>query len=409
MRFVQKRIIYAGANRIARCGVSALAAIGTSGCLFLCSCGHSDPTAAAEAASSTTNAAQGEASIELTTNQLSAIQIQPVGTYLFPEDKEAVGTIDFDENRSVQVFPPYQGKLMTTFVAMGDEVEKGQPLYTIDSPDLIQAESALITAAATLDLTSKELARVKDLYGTNGISQRELEQATSDQQAAEGALKAAHDALRVFGKMDSEIDLVAKSRRIDRALVVRSPITGQVTAMNAPPGLLVQPGTGSAPFSVADLGTKWMLANVIESDSPLYRVGQPVQVKVLAYADRVFKGTIAKVYPIVDPNTHRFTVRSEIKDPKDELRPGMLANFTIQVRAPVESVAIPAEGVVRNGDGTMASWVTTDRHRFSERLVKIGLERDGRYEVLDGLHKGELAVTDGAVFLSNLLEAPPTD
>jgi membrane fusion protein, heavy metal efflux system len=83
---------------------------------------------------------------------------------------------------------------------LGDEVQKGQPLYTIDSPDLIQAESTLIGAAATFDLTSKELARAKGLYGTNGVSEREMEQATSDQQTAEGALKAARDAVRVFGK-----------------------------------------------------------------------------------------------------------------------------------------------------------------------------------------------------------------
>ena len=100
----------------------------------------------------------------------------------------------------MQVFPPYQGKIIRTFVELGDEVTKGQPLYTIDSPDLIQAESTLIGAAATFDLTSKELARAKDLYGTNGVSEREMEQATSDQQTAEGALKAARDAVRVFGK-----------------------------------------------------------------------------------------------------------------------------------------------------------------------------------------------------------------
>jgi len=65
--------------------------------------------------------------------------------------------------------------------------------------------------------------------------------------------------------------------------------------------------------------------------------------------------------------------------------------------------------VVRNGDGTMAAWVTGDHHRFTQRIIKLGLERDGRYEVLEGLRLGEIAVTDGAVFLSNLLEAPPAD
>ena len=199
------------------------------------------------------------------------------------------------------------------------------------------------------------------------------------------------------------------TRQIDPALVVPSPLTGRITARNAQPGLLVQPGNVPAPYSVADLSTKWMVANVTESDSPLFHVGQPVEAKVMAYPGRVFTGKISKIYAMVDPNTHRVTVRSEIADPNHELRPGMLANFVIRVQDPVESVAVAMTGVVREGDGTMAAWVTTDRHCFSERIVKLGLQRDGRYQVLEGLQRGELVVADGAVFLSNMLHAPPTD
>jgi cobalt-zinc-cadmium efflux system membrane fusion protein len=355
------------------------------------------------------NAAPSEATVDLEPSQTNAIQIESLGTYLFPVEKEAVGNIDFVDDLSVQVFPTYQGKILKTLVELGDDVQKGQPLYTIDSPDLIQAESTLIGAAAAYDLYRKELVRAKDLYGTNGVAQRELEQATSDEQTAEGALKAARDAVRVFGKTEPEIDQVVATRKIDPALVVSSPVTGQVTLMNAPPGLLVQPGTAPAPYTVADISIKWMLANVTESDSPLYQVGQSVEVKVMAYPGRVFKGTISKIYAIVDPNTHRVTVRSEIADPTHELRPGMLANFAIRVQDPVESVAIPMNGVVRNSDGTFAAWVTTDRHRFIQRIIKIGLQKDNQDQVLEGLQRGELAVTDGAIFLSNILYAPPTD
>jgi membrane fusion protein, heavy metal efflux system len=310
----------------------------------------------------------------------------------------------------VQVFTPYQGKIIAALAQLGDEVQKGQPLYTIDSPDLVQAESTLIGAAATLDLTSKELERARKLYeSVKAVAQRELEQAISDQQTAEGALKAERDAVRVFGKTEEEIDQMVKSRKIDPALVVRSPIAGRITARDAQPGLLVQPGSSPAPYSVADISTKWMLANVTESDSPLIKVGQPVEAAVMAYPGRVFGGKISKLGAIVDPNTHRVMVRCDIADPKDELRPGMLAGFVIRVQAPVESVAIPVNGVVRNGDGTMAAWVTTDRHHFLQRIIKFGLQRDGQYQVLEGLQRGELTVTDGAIFLNNMLEAPPSD
>jgi cobalt-zinc-cadmium efflux system membrane fusion protein len=347
--------------------------------------------------------------IELSASQIGAIKIAPVGTYLFPVEKDAVGNISFADDLSVHVFPPYQGKIIQSLVELGDQVQKGQSLYTIDSPDLIQAESTLIGAAATLDLTNKELARARDLRGANGVSEREVEQATSDEQTAEGALKAARDAVRVFGKSESEIDEIIAARTMDPALVVHSPISGQVTSFDGPPGLFVQPGNPPAPYTVANVSIKWMLADVAESDIPALHVGEPVAVKVMAYGDHVFQGKISKIYASVDPATHRATIRSEVRDPGNELRPGMLANFVIRVRNPVESTAVPANSIVREGDGTMTAWVTTDRRRFSQRVVRTGLRADGQVQILDGLRPGELVVSDGAVFVSNMLEAPPTD
>jgi membrane fusion protein, heavy metal efflux system len=349
------------------------------------------------------------ANLELTPSQLSTIKIAPVGTFEFPVDKETVGSISFADDRSVQVFPSYQGKIIRCLAELGDQVKKGQPLYTIESPDLIQAESNLIGAAATLDLTSKELQRAKELDGNSGVSQREYEQAVSDQQTAEGALKAARDAVRVFGKTDTEMDQMIASRKIDPALVVLSPISGEVTGFEGPPGFLVQPGNPPAPFTVTNVSIKWMLADVIESDISLFHLEQPVEVKVMAYPDRVFRGKISKIYASVDPDTHRATLRSQINDPHNELRPGMLANFVIHIHKPVEATAIPANGVVREPDGTITTWVTTDRRHFSQRVVKVGLRSDNQVEILDGLQPGELAVTDGAVFLSSMLEAPPSD
>jgi membrane fusion protein, heavy metal efflux system len=356
--------------------------------------------------SSASNSPQSCPTLDLSPSQLSSIKIELVGSYLFPVEKDAVGAIDFDGDLSVQVFPPYPGSIIKTFVELGAPVQTEQPLYTIKSPDLIQAESTLIGAAATFELTNKELARVS---GLPGISQRELEQATSDQQTAEGALKASRDAVRVFGKTEAEIDQMIASRKIDPALVVRSPISGKITYKNAQPGFFVQPGNAPAPYSVADVALKWMLATVPESESALFHVGQPVDVKVMAYADRVFKGKVSKIYEMVDPNTHRITIRSDITDPQNELRPGMLANFVIRVQGPQDDTAIPANGVVREPDGTMVAWVTTDRHHFVQRTIKTGLRKDGRVQILDGLRRGELVVTDGAVFLSNMLEASPTD
>jgi cobalt-zinc-cadmium efflux system membrane fusion protein len=282
--------------------------------------------------------------VTLEDTQLKSVKVEPVGEHLFAIEREAVGSISFDEDLSV-----------------------------------VQAESTLIGAAATFEVTSKELARARALNaGNGGVSQRELEQAVSDQQTAESALKAAREAVRVFGKTEAEIDQMIDSHKID-------------------------------PAQVTGASTKWGLANVPESDSPLLHVGQPIKIKVMAYPDRIFEGKISTIYATVDPDTHRTKIRCKIEDPGNELCPGMLANFVICVQDPVASAAIPVNGVVREGDGTMTVWVTTDRHTFTMRTVKVGLQQDGWYQIVEGLQRGELAVTEGGVFLSNMLNAPPVD
>ncbi len=165
----------------------------------------------------------------------------------------------------------------------------------------------------------------------------------------------------------------------------------------------MQPGSAPAPYTVADIDTMWMLANVAEDDSPALRVGQSVQVTVDAFPGRIFEGKITTIGATVDPNTRRVLVRSEIEDPRHELRSGMFANFVIRIGAPVRSPAVPLDSVVREGDGTMTIWVTADRRRFTRRTVKIGEQRDGYRQILEGVQAGELVATEDAIFLSNAL------
>lgn len=313
--------------------VSILGAIG----LLQFGCGRGEsatPSAPQESISS----ASAEPTVELSDEQLNAIKIRTVETYTFPIVKTGIGSIDFENNLysdsslSIQVFPPSAGKIIKVFVELGDEVQKGQALYSLEG---------------------------------SGTNQTEL--------------------------------------------TVQSPISGQITSVNATPGLLAQPSNAPAPCSVADVSTKWLLANVTEGDSPAFQIGQKVMVKVAAFPSENFDGKISKIYPTVDLTTHRLTIRADISDPANELREGMLADFSAQIEKPVKSVAIPANGVVREGDGTMTAWVTTDRRHFMQRIVKTGLREGGEVQILKGLKPGELAVTDGAIFLDNMLQAPPSD
>jgi len=281
------------------------------------------------------------ASLELEPGQLDGLRIEHIETHSFPIEKQAVGSISFDED-----------------------------------PAIVQAESTLLTAAANLELTSKELRRVRSLGEGNGIPQKELEQAIANEQSGRAALKAAHDALRALGKSDGEI--------------------GRMIASGTIPG-----GTG--------LHRVWALANVAESDSVSVRPGQPLSLTVMAFPGRAFSGKVSRVYAAVDPATHRVAVRAEIDDPRRELRAGMLAEFAIRVSPAVLAVAIPANGAVREADGTTSVWVTVDRRHFVQRTVKTGARDADWVQILEGVRPGELIVTDGAVFLSNMLQAPPGD
>jgi membrane fusion protein, heavy metal efflux system len=342
--------------------------------------------------------------VELTEKQAGSLKIGPVELHDFEVLKTAVGSIDFNQNVLVQVFSQYPGKILKASFNLGDEVKQGDILFTIDSPDLLQAESALLASAGVLELQIRTLARATQLLRAGGSAQKDVDQATSDQQTAEGNFKAAKNAVRIFGKTDTEIEQILAQRKVDSTLLVPSPISGRIVARNAAPGFLTQPGNAPAPYSVADLFTMWMVANVIETDAPAYRLGQEVEVKVPAYPDAIFHGHVTTVGSMIDPNSRRQLVRSEIADPQHLLRSGMFASFVIRMGDPTRSLAVPVEGVVREGDGTMTVWVTADRRRFVKRIVKVGIQQQGGWsQILEGLEPGELVVTDGAVFLSNKL------
>jgi cobalt-zinc-cadmium efflux system membrane fusion protein len=339
--------------------------------------------------------------IELSDKQVASLKIVAVGQTSFEVLRSAVGNIDFNQNMLVQVFTPNPGRILQTFANIGDRVERGQILFTVQSPDLLTAESNLIQAAGVLILQNRNLKRLTETLRGGGGAQKDVDQAVSDQQTAEGNLRAARDAVRIFGKTDEEIEQIIHDRKADPALIVRSPITGTVTQRTAAPGLFIQPGNAPAPFTLADTTTMWMLANVVEADAPLLRVGQEVRVRVSAWPDREFGGAITVLGAQVDPATRRIWVRSEIRDPEGLLRANMFANFTIRISAPFQATAVPAAAIVREGDGSMTVWATADRRKFEKRLVHIGLQQGGMTQILDGLRPDELVVTEGAVFVSN--------
>lgn len=369
--------------------------------LELAACGSADFAGNEQKRPVTQPTASANERVELAATQLRFISLQTVRERTFSPVLEAVGSIDFNEDMSVQVSPPYQGRIVQLLARTGDAVHKGQLLFTIESPDLVQAEATLISSAGTLKLTTAALERARGLRAIQGIADKDYEQAVSDQQAAAGAYQAARDAVRIFGKSDADLDRCVAQRKVDAQMPVPSPINGVVTARNAAPGTLVQPGASPAPYAIADLGSKWLLAQVPEADLPELRLGQALDVRLPAYPDRIFHGRITNISEAVDPNSHRVTVRAEVPDRDDALRPQMFATFTVHVARPINALAVPSEAVVREGDGTFSVWVTTDQRHFQRHTVRIGQQQTGFDQVIDGLSGGEQIAASGALFISN--------
>jgi cobalt-zinc-cadmium efflux system membrane fusion protein len=339
--------------------------------------------------------------VQITSDQSKDIKVGVVTIYDFHDVRDAIGVIDFDKYHTADVFSPYQGRINNFYVQAGNDVKKGQVLYTVLAPDVAQASSALLSAAGVLRQANETLKRAKDLYEFKSISQKELEQNISDQQTAEANYLGAKKSMALFGFSEEEIQEIVLSRKIDIELKVKSPINGRIITRSASPGQLVQPGVAPAPVTVSDINELWMVAQIPESETPYYRIGQNLTVSVQAYQDRLFPAKIVAIGDSIDPITRRLMLVAKVKDSAHELKPQMLASFQISIYDPQPSPAIPAEASVREGNGTRVVWVTEDGLIFKRRVIKIGLTQAGFVQVLDGLKPGETIAQNKALFLSN--------
>ena len=343
-----------------------------------------------------------EDTLQLTLNQVSEVQPRPIARMTFQDEKMAVGNVDFDQTNAVQVFTPYQGKIARVMVNAGDDVAKGQILYTVYVPDIAQATSNLISAGGVLKAANETLKRAQILVESRSISAKEFEQNVSDQQAAEASYKAAKSSLLLFGVTKAEVDEIIESKKVGIEMPVRSPISGRVVSRNAAPGLFVQPGNAPAPINIANLKKMWLLANVPEADIRDYKPGQSIVMTTNAYPDKKFDGTVRYVGDSSDSVTHRVLIRSEIEDPEHLLRAQMLADFRIKVSQARESLCLPIDALTRENDGSMVAWTQLDTIRFKRVKVKLGATQDGNVEILEGINEGEIVATKKSLFLDNL-------
>ena len=288
----------------------------------------------------------------------------------------------------------------------------GQPLFTVEATDMVQAQNDFIGTATGLNKarSALNLAQITDkrqrlLYDAKAVPLRDVQQARgaldaaeNDLRSAEVALAAVHNRLRILGKSDQEITEFQTTGTINPATPIYAPITGTIVQRKVGPGQYIGNGASDPVFIVGDLSTVWLISYVRETDAPKVYIGQTTHFTVLADPNRVYETKITYAAAILDATTRRLFVRAAIDNSERRLMPEMFARIRILAEAGISSLSVPRRAVMYEGDGARV-WVVNEEQWIELRSVKTGLTSGDMVQVLDGLEFGEKVVTQGSVFI----------
>jgi RND family efflux transporter MFP subunit len=279
----------------------------------------------------------------------------------------AAGRIEPDERRTYAISPKFEGYVERLHVnATGQAVSKGQALFEVYSPELVSAQREYAIAAQG----------VQSLKGADSEAQGGMKQ------LADSSLMR----LKNWDISEEQIRALAKSGEAKRTMTFRSPVNGIVTEKKALQGMRFMPG--ELLYQVTDLSTVWVLADVFEQDIGLVKQGAKAKVKINAYPDKLFEGTVTYIYPTLKAETRTAQVRVELANPGQLLKPSMFANVELAVAARASVVTVPVSGVIDSGTRRIVL-VQVGEGRFEPREVKLGARSDDYVEVLEGVRDGE--------------------
>jgi cobalt-zinc-cadmium efflux system membrane fusion protein len=397
-RLARPRVVAVGAGAI------ALAVVGT----WLLDSGPGNAVARPERV-----ARDADGAFRPSETQWSSLRLVPVRQVSFRDERTTDGKIAINEDTTTPVFSPYSGRITRLIAKPGDQVERGAPLYAIEAAEFVQGQNDLVTAVAGLEKAKSRLLlaqtvekRQKELLAIRGGALKDLEQAQSDLVQAQGdlrsaeiALAASRNRLRILGRSDEEIAAAEKLDRISPETVVSAPIAGTVIQRKVGPGQYINLGATDPVFTVGNLSTVWLVANVRESDAPRMKLGAPIKVTVLAFPGQVFNARLSYVAPALDPNTRRLPVRAEIENKNRELLPEMFASFRIVSGDSRLMPSVPQEAVVYEGAQARV-WIARPEHKsVVTRPIEVGATTNGLVEVRKGLSVGETVVASGTLFI----------
>lgn len=332
----------------------------------------------AQAPASTLPPAAAPAEAPLAPVQLSPERLQTIGVKTGEVEEKSVddeiqttGNIAVDETRIAYVQVRFSGYIQKVFAdANYQYVRKGQPLFTIYSPDLVATEREYLIARQNQQQVASS--------AVPGVAA-----------GAASLVQAAVDRLHQWGIPQKEIARLESTRQVQQELEIDSPVAGYITDRQALPNMYVQPDTRL--YTVADLSTVWAFAQVFQNDLGRVRAGDPASLTVDTYPGRTFYGRVDFVYPDIDPATRTAKVRMVFSNPDMKLTPGMFVNFALKIPMGRQLV-IPASGVLQSGTRQIA-FVDRGNGQLQPREVETGARVGDDLIVLKGLKAGERIVT----------------
>jgi membrane fusion protein, copper/silver efflux system len=276
---------------------------------------------------------------------------------------ETTGQITFDDRRVASIISRVVGRIEQIHVSQWDYVRRGQPIVTLYSPDYMTAEAEYLQAKATFNSMP------------GGGSEKDF---------ARSMVEGARRKLDLLGL---EPDQIANIQSAAPSFTMRAPISGNVVQNQALRGSAVNPG--DVLYSVGTLDQVWITGDIYEDDLARVHVGQSLEAVTTAYPDRVFHGTIARISPNVDPNTHTLQIRCAVKNPGAMLKPQMLARVQIVTR-PGGALLVPQQAIVFDG-GAYYVFVKATPNAVERRMVEIGAWNERGYaRILTGIKPGEI-------------------
>jgi membrane fusion protein, heavy metal efflux system len=306
------------------------------------------------------------------------------------------GVVEANAYRQVAVTPLVSGRVSQVLTELGAHVKRDQPIARVYSPELAEAETRYVAVRAMLEAHDRELQRTEKLVAIGAASRQELERAHADHTAQLAEVEAARSRLRLLGIPANVIDDVSMGKSVDATATIVAPLDGVVTERLANVGLNVDASTKL--FSVVDLATVWVVADVYEKDLSRVSVGTTVIVTTAAYPDLQWQGRVSYIDPQVSGSTRTAKIRVEVANSRGELRLGMFATVLVQAAATSAAILIPRTAVQQVGDRQVAYLRTQEAGTFIEREITTA-RRGDQVEVLSGLQPGDTIVIDGSFFV----------